>query len=349
MVKQSKIIQFKEVNKIFPSKAKAKSISALKDVSLEVKKGEIFGVIGYSGAGKRTLIKMINGLGYPTTGKVIIDGQVTSNLSKNRLAKLRHEIGMIFQNYNLLITATVYENVALPLKLQNFPQKVTDKRIEKYLKIVNLWDRRNSYPAQLSGGQCQRVAIARALSQEPKILLSDEATSALDPKTTASILELLKSINQKLGLTIFLITHQLEVAKDICDRIAILNQGKLVETGSTLDIFTKPRKKITQKFLNTNNSLKIPQEILKKEIQKNNILLRLNFTSPNAEKPIVAQLSHKFQIFPNILSGSIGYLQGKPYGELLISIPENKNPKVLKKYFQFLNHSGVWVSEVENK
>ncbi|GAY77178.1 methionine ABC transporter ATP-binding protein [Sporolactobacillus inulinus] len=253
------MIKLEHISKTF--RVGKNKIEALKDVSLEVNKGEIFGVIGFSGAGKSTLIRCINLLERPTNGKVFVEDRDVLTLNKKDLRKLRRKIGMIFQGYNLLETATVYENIATPLRLEGVPKDEIKQRAEKYLGIVGLTDRRNAFPSQLSGGQKQRVAIARALAHEPEILLSDEATSALDPNTTDAILELLLRVNKELGITIFLITHELNVIQRICDRVAVMENGKVVEQGSVVDVFTRPQQAMTKRFISNEAKFAIPAQL----------------------------------------------------------------------------------------
>lgn len=341
-INQEPVIQFKHVSKTFAATGTTKEVRAVEDVSISVDHGEIFGVIGYSGAGKSTLIRMVNGLEVPTEGQVITDGQNVSDLDKFSLQKMRHKVGMIFQNYNLLKTATVYQNIVLPLKLEKLSKAEIQARAEKYLNIVGLWDRRNSYPSQLSGGQSQRVAIARALAHEPKILLSDEATSALDPETTRSILKLLKQINQDLGITIFIITHELDVVKNICDKVAIMESGKLVEQGPTIEIFTDAKSDVTKRFLAAGDLSGVPAKLLT-ATQKDSQVLLLKFVGGEASTPVLARLTQRFNIEPNILAGSIEYLKEQPYGKLLVAIKDN--PKYQDEV-AFLKEQGVIVEEV---
>src|SRR5690625_1282640 len=245
----NRMIRLENVSKTF--QVKRSQVHALQNVSLHVKKGEIFGVIGYSGAGKSTLVRCVNLLEKPTEGRVFVAGNELTSMSHHDLNEARRNIGMIFQGFNLLKTATVRENVALPLRLSDVPKEEINKRVKKYLDIVGLSDREDSYPAQLSGGQKQRVAIARALAHEPDVLLSDEATSALDPETTESILDLLLKINEELGVTILLITHEMNVIQKICDRVAVIEDGRLVESGTVLDMFSNPQHSTTQRFVNS--------------------------------------------------------------------------------------------------
>ncbi|WP_077368265.1 methionine ABC transporter ATP-binding protein [Anaerosalibacter sp. Marseille-P3206] len=242
------MIHVENLSKVYKNNNNEK-IYALNSINLEINKGEIFGIIGLSGAGKSTLIRCLNRLEEPTTGKVIMDNIEVTKLNKNDLRKKRKEIGMIFQHFNLLSSKTVYENIAFPLELEKLSKDEIDKRVNTLLKYVELEDKKHAYPSQLSGGQKQRVAIARALANNPKILLSDEGTSALDPKTTKSILELLCKIRDEFGLTIVLITHQMEVIKDICDRVAIIEDGKIIEENTVKEIFANPKTKTLQEFI----------------------------------------------------------------------------------------------------
>ncbi|WP_010631836.1 methionine ABC transporter ATP-binding protein [Sporolactobacillus vineae] len=294
-------------------------VEALKDVSLKVNKGEIFGVIGYSGAGKSTLIRCVNLLEHPTSGKVLVDGTDILKLNRAGLRKLRRKIGMIFQGYNLLETANVYDNVAIPLKLEGVPKKEIKARADKYLRIVGLTDRSKAYPSQLSGGQKQRVAIARALAHEPEVLLSDEATSALDPTTTDSILELLLKVNRELGITIFLITHELNVIQRICDRVAVMEQGRIVEAGTVVDVFTQPKKQLTRQFVRNESNFKIPDEIYK-DLLKTGELVSLTFLGESAKDPALATLARKFEVLPSIIAGGIDQLKDQSIGNLLVHL-----------------------------
>lgn len=309
------MIELKKVSKVFQQKKRR--IEAVKDVDLTIEKGEIFGVVGYSGAGKSTLIRMINFLEPPTTGDILINGQNLRELNKKELLLTRRKIGMIFQGYNLLSTATVYENIAKPLKLEGVPKDVIAKRVEKYLDLVGLTDRKENYPAQLSGGQRQRVAIARALAHEPEILLSDEATSALDPETTESILTLLTKINQELGITIFLITHEIDVVQRICDRVAVMEDGRIVEAGPVIDLFTRPQEETTKRFIGANDGYNVPAEVLA-AYKGSGRLVQLQFIGEEATEPVLARVAKDFQLSPNILSGNIGYLKEKRHGQLLV-------------------------------
>ncbi|WP_010239781.1 methionine ABC transporter ATP-binding protein [Clostridium arbusti] len=232
-------------------------IDVLKNINLEIKKGDIFGIIGFSGAGKSTMIRCINRLEEPDKGSIIIGNKEITAMSKNELREIRKKIGMIFQNFSLFDSKTVFQNVAFPLQIAGYPRKKIKDRVYEILELVDLKDKINAYPLQLSGGQKQRVGIARALANEPDVLLSDEATSALDPQTTFSILELLKTINKKLGLTIVMITHELEVVKYICNNMAVIENGHIVERGATELVFSNPKSETSQKFVSIMNSLNI--------------------------------------------------------------------------------------------
>jgi D-methionine transport system ATP-binding protein len=246
------LIQLNHVKKIFHTDNG--SVEALKNVSLTIKHGEIFGVIGYSGAGKSTLIRLINLLEKPTSGEIMVDGHQLTALSERELRNQRRQIGMIFQHFNLLWSRTVAENIAFPLELSGMKKEKRIKRVEELVEIVGLKGREHAYPSQLSGGQKQRVGIARALSSNPKVLLCDEATSALDPKTTDAILHLLREINRKFGITIVLITHEMQVVSKICDRVAVLDRGVIVEEGKVVDVFGNPQKPITREFVGRSGS-----------------------------------------------------------------------------------------------
>lgn len=255
------MIEFKNIKKHFLTKKN--SVHALNDVSFQIDDGEIFGIVGFSGAGKSTLVRMINGLEKPSSGQVLVDGNDPGKLNKKELRAMRKKIGMVFQQFNLLNSKTVYENVAMPLILNKEDKQMIDKRVKEMLAFVELSDKLQSYPDQLSGGQKQRVGIARALAMNPKILLCDEATSALDPKTTDSILDLLKKINDDLGITIVIITHEMHVIEKICDYVAVMEKGSVIETGKVQDVFSAPQQAITKDFINMVVKEDVPEGILK--------------------------------------------------------------------------------------
>lgn len=335
------MIVLENISKSFQTKNG--SVDAVKNVHLHVKKGEIHGVIGYSGAGKSTLIRCVNLLEKPSSGKVFIDDIEATSLSSTKLRETRQKIGMIFQGFNLLKTATVYENIIIPLKLLGLSKTVAAERADKYLEIVGLADRHQSYPSQLSGGQKQRVAIARALAQEPSILLSDEATSALDPETTESILDLLLKINAELGITILLITHEMNVIQKICDYVYVIEGGELIEHGSTIDLFTKPQKATTEKFLNTISQRKLSDALLD-ELNTNGMVIRLTFVGHATGEPLLALMTEKYQVKPNILSANIIELKNGIVGNVVVHLDGDKSKN--EDVIQFLIDEGVMIEEL---
>ncbi|MTT31926.1 ATP-binding cassette domain-containing protein [Terrilactibacillus sp. BCM23-1] len=338
------MISLQNVSKTF--EVGKKKVEALKDVSVEINKGEIFGVIGFSGAGKSTLIRCVNLLERPTSGKVIIDGTDILTLNKKDLQKVRQKIGMIFQGYNLLKTATVYQNIAIPLRLEGVPAAEIRERVKKYLEIVGLADKAKSYPGELSGGQRQRVAIARALAHEPEVLLSDEATSALDPTTTEQILELLLTINKELGITIFLITHELDVIQRICDRVAVMEQGRIVEQGKVVDVFTKPEHPRTKSFVRNKDVFHVP-EAIKQQLEKSGKLVALTFLGESSKDPFLATIAKKFDILPSIIAGGIDQLKDQSVGNLLVHL-KGTEPEI-QKAISYLQAEEVLVEEVSNQ
>jgi len=325
------MIKLVNVEKTYYSKAG--NIAALKKTNLEIKEGTIFGIIGLSGAGKSTLIRCINMLEVPTSGQVFVDGQELTAMSEAQLRKARQNIGMIFQHFNLLASRTVFDNVAFPLEIQGIPRDKIKSRVEELLELVQLSDRGDYYPSQLSGGQKQRVGIARALASNPKVLLSDEATSALDPQTTKSILQLLRDINSRLNLTIVMITHQMEVVKEICDQVAVIENGTIIEEGSMYKVFTEPQQETTKEFVKTVNDIRIPSIINTESMQQTyfpdaKLLLNLTFLggeddeegSTGADQPLVSSIIKKFGVDVNIISGKVDYLKDLPYGTLLVEL-----------------------------
>ncbi|WP_129595966.1 methionine ABC transporter ATP-binding protein [Anaerophilus nitritogenes] len=304
------MIHIKNLSKVYTKGRN--EVVALKDINLEIKKGDIYGIIGLSGAGKSSLIRCINRLEEPTSGDVLVNKINLIHLKNKELRKARKKIGMIFQNFNLLHSKTVFENIAFPLKLVNTPEKIIKEKVNHLLELVELSDKAYVYPSQLSGGQKQRVGIARALANEPDVLLCDEATSALDPKTTKQILNLLKNINDRLNLTIVIITHEMEVIKEVCNRVAILEGGNIAEEGSTVDIFSKPQNPITKHFINQDENL--PKSFIKGKV------LHLSFTQGSATQPLISQITRDFDIDVNILSGKIEYIQNQAIGKLTIQM-----------------------------
>ncbi len=313
------MIEINRVDKVFYQGEL--EIHALRDINLTIEQGTIFGVIGSSGAGKSTLIRCVNLLERPSRGQVIVDGVDLTQLSNQELTLARRKIGMIFQHFNLLSSRTVFDNVALPLELANKSKADIKAKVTELLQLVGLSDKHHSYPANLSGGQKQRVAIARALASEPKVLLCDEATSALDPATTQSILELLKKINRKLNLTILLITHEMDVVKNICSKVAIIGDGELVEKGPVGDIFAHPKTELAREFIRSTLDLSIPEDykarMTAERIENSYPLIRLEFTGASVDAPLISQVAREFNIDISILSSDMDYAGGVKFGLML--------------------------------
>ncbi len=317
-------------------------IWAVKNVNLHVNEGEIFGIIGLSGAGKSTLIRCLNRLEEPTEGKITIDGVDITNLDKSGLRRVRKDIGMIFQHFNLLSQKTVYENIAFPLELEGMSKSEIRSRVNTLLDYVELVDKKDSYPSQLSGGQKQRVAIARALANNPKILLSDEGTSALDPKTTKSILDLLNRIRKEFNLTIVLITHQMEVVKDICDKVAIIEDGEIIESNKVDELFRNPKTKTANAFI-SGLDFNIEEESIKSREFKGT-LIRLSYLGDSAKEPIVSKMVKNFNIHANILSGNINELMSTSVGYLILELLGEDNE--IKDAIAYLKNQNVSVEVI---
>ena len=300
-------------------------VHALRGIDLRVPAGEIFGVIGRSGAGKSSLIRVINLLNRPTQGRVRVNGADLTALSQTELRSARHQIGMIFQHFNLLSSRTVFENVALPLELVHERPEVIQRRVDELLDLVGLYELRDRYPAQISGGQKQRVGIARALANHPKVLLCDEATSALDPETTRSILGLLRQINRDFGLTIVLITHQMQVIKQVADRVAVIDAGEIVEQGAVMDVFTNPQHATTRSLIDEILPQELPDSVITRirqlmgsEPANQGRLLRLAFSGEDATKPLLSDVIRRFGLDINILHGQVDDIQGQLFGSLAV-------------------------------
>ncbi|EZP76971.1 DL-methionine transporter ATP-binding subunit [Parageobacillus genomosp. 1] len=309
------MIEIKNVTKIYSTKKK--QVVGVDNVSLTIQDGEIFGIIGYSGAGKSSLLRCLNLLERPTSGQIIIDGVDLTALNSKQLRQARLKIGMIFQHFYLVSSKTVFENVAFALKAAKKPKEEIEKRVNELLEMVGLSDKRDAYPSQLSGGQKQRVGIARALANDPTVLLCDEATSALDPSTTKSILTLLKKINRELGITIVLITHEMEVVKDICDRVAVMQNGKIIELGTVYDIFTNPKEELTKSFINSVLRFELPDHLLQK---RTGTIVKIQFKGKTAEEAIVSDMLQAFKVKGNILHGKIEYIQEMPLGIFVMEL-----------------------------
>ncbi|GAA4309933.1 methionine ABC transporter ATP-binding protein MetN [Mucilaginibacter gynuensis] len=322
------MIELKNITKTFHQKNR--TVTAIADVSLTVNRGKIFGVIGASGAGKSTLIRCVNLLERPSSGEVIVDGENLLGMSPAQLATARRQIGMIFQHFNLLSSRTVSQNIAFPLELANTPKAEIKQRVADLLALVGLADKQHDYPASLSGGQKQRVAIARTLASNPKVLLCDEATSALDPETTTAILRLLKDINQRLNITILLITHEMNVVKTICDEVAIISDGKLIEQGTVADIFSHPQTDLAKKFISSSLELEIPAAFKKRLVADNgpgrHPLIKLEFNGQSVDDAVLSETAKVFGVDCNIISARIEYAGSVKFGVMLIeaySTPEN--------------------------
>ncbi|MEG0475804.1 MAG: ATP-binding cassette domain-containing protein [Carnobacterium sp.] len=315
------MISLKNVSVTFNSKEQ--DIHAVNDVTLTIPKGEVFGIVGYSGAGKSTLVRTINLLQRPTAGSVIVADQNLVQLKPKELRAARKKIGMIFQHFNLMASRTIAENVAYPLRKSGLTKPEIKARVAELLDLVGLSDKSSAYPSQLSGGQKQRVAIARSLANDPEVLLCDEATSALDPKTTLSILELLKELNQKLALTIVIITHEMQVVKEICHRVAVMENGHVVEAGDIVSIFTEPTEQLTKEFISTAthtdralaNLLKHPTLL---NLQSDDVLANISYVGASTSEPLIAALSTRFGVTTNILFGNVEFLQETPVGNLIV-------------------------------
>lgn len=351
----SAIIQVKDLNKTFQTKDG--SVDALKGISLDIEEGDIFGIIGMSGAGKSTLVRCLNFLERPSSGTVIVEGKDLSKLSDKELRKLRGSIGMIFQNFNLLMQKSVLANIMFPLQIAGVEKAKAKERALELLQIVDLPDKVKAYPAQLSGGQRQRVAIARALATNPKILLCDEATSALDPQTTESILQLLKKINQELGVTIVIITHQMSVVREICNNVAIIELGELVETGKVIDIFTHPKSRAAKRLViegkdpdeweEQNGTIgeggSSPYKPLK--VLHEDRKIRIVYSKNSSYEPVIANMILKFETPVNILRADTRNVGGTAVGEMILGLPGDR--KIQEEMIDYLKQRRLDVEEVE--
>jgi len=318
------------------------TVEALKNVNLKIESGDIFGVIGMSGAGKSTLVRCLNYLEKPNEGQVLIEGEDLGVLSEKELRHKRRNISMIFQHFNLLMQKNVIDNVCFPLLIQGSNKKEARQRALELLEIVGLTDKVKAYPAQLSGGQKQRVAIARALAANPKILLCDEATSALDPQTTASILELLRDINQKMNITIVIITHQMAVVREICTHVAIMQDGAVVEQGETESIFRHPKSQAAREMISKDSEQESSNQSVKELIENKKI--RIVFSENSAFEPVIANMVLKFKTPVNILKASTKNIGGIAIGEMILGLPNEE--KLQKEIENYLVERGIAVEEV---
>lgn len=314
------MIDILNVNKNYSTKAA--DITAVDDVSLQINGGEIFGVIGYSGAGKSTLIRLLNGLEEPTSGDIIIGEDTINKLPKKDLRQKRQKVSMIFQHFNLLWSRTVEENISFPLEIAGVGKKERKKRTQELIELVGLTGREGNYPSELSGGQKQRVGIARALSNEPTVLLCDEATSALDPETTDEVLELLQEIRDEMNLTIVLITHEMHVIRKICDRAAVMQNGKVVETGKVLQLFQNPAHSVTKRFvkddINDEETALALDEV--REMFPDSKILKIGFVGTKSKTPVVSKVIKQFDLDMNILAGNIKQTNNESYGHLYVAM-----------------------------
>ena len=341
------MIEIKNIKKTFHGADR--NVEALKDINLEIKDGEIFGVIGYSGSGKSTLVRCINRLEEPDEGSILIGGEDILSLSEKELRIKRKKIGIIFQNFCLLKNDTVYQNVARPLLYSGMKRKEVKERVLELLALVGLSDKVNNFPAQLSGGQKQRVAIARALANKPDILLCDEATSALDPDTTKSIIELLRKLNKELKLTMIVVTHQMEVVRDLCDRVAVLSKGEVIDIGDTLSVFAKSDNPITHQFANglfqteeIGRVLKTPQ--VREVLDNGGKIYRLLFLGESANEAMISDVSRDYGVDANIIFGNIVFFQERPVGNLFVVLQGQDDG--IRKAVRHIEEKKVIINEI---
>lgn len=332
---KKELIELCSIDKVFETDAGA--FKALEDVSITINDGDIFGIIGLSGAGKSTLVRCINLLERPTSGKVLIDGKDIMSLSKKELIETRKNIGMIFQSFNLLSQRNVLKNVTFPLELQGVKSYEAKQRARELLALVGLSDKEKSYPAQLSGGQKQRVAIARALATNPKYLLCDEATSALDPNTITSILSLLKEINRKLGITIVVITHEMRVVESICNKVAVIDGGKIAEMGDVKDVFISPKSAIAKELI-------LPKSRAVESVDSDKVI-RIVFDGQSSNEPVISNLTVECRAAVNILGADTKNIDGKAFGQMLLQLPEDT--AACERIMHYLDTRGIHYEEVQ--
>ena len=338
------IISFENLSKRYEKQGQ--TFVALDNVTFKVNKGDVYGLIGFSGAGKSTLLRMVNALETPTDGKVFVKGVDLTSLKEGKLREVRKGIGMIFQEFNLLETKTVFDNIAIPLVLRHESKQNIKSRVEELLKFVGLEDKAKALPGELSGGQKQRVGIARALATEPEILLCDEATSALDPDTTESILNLLARVNKELNVTILFVTHTIRVVQKLCNKVAILEHGKLVENGSVIDIFSKPKSTIAKRFVETVIPSKIPESIVAelKKYEANYKVIRIFFHAEHATDDVIWQINAKLGVHTTVMFASVTELQGRVLSIITLQLTGNEGD--FKKVEDYINSHGIAFEEV---
>lgn len=336
------MIEFKNISKHY--QLKGQTLRALDQINLEIPEGSIFGIIGYSGAGKSTLIRLINLLERPNEGQIVINQTDFTALDARSLRRERANIGMIFQHFNLMQTKTVAANIEMPMKLLGWSKAEREKRLNELLEFIDLKHKKDAFPDELSGGQKQRVGIARALANHPKILLCDEATSALDPQTTQSVLALLKKINKEQGITIVMVTHEMDVIETVCDYVAVMEQGKVIESGSTLDIFSQPQHSTTKTFIQTVLQQQLPVNILKNlENQNHNSIYCLKFLGSSAQETVIQAVIKNFDISLNILFANMTEINGTVIGQMFIQLLGDE--ALLQQAIAFLQQHGVEVEK----
>lgn len=328
-----------------------KEVQAVKDVNLTIHDGDIFGIIGFSGAGKSTLVRCINLLERPTSGTVTVDDKEITVLSAKELRKARKKIGMIFQHFNLMPSRTIFGNVAYPLKGSGLSKQEIADKVHNLLDLVGISEKENAYPSQLSGGQKQRVAIARALANDPKILLCDEATSALDPQTTKSILKLLQKVNETLGITIVVITHEMDVVKEICNRVAVMDHGNVVEEGEVFSIFATPQNKVTRDFIKTTSNLQKIEELVEAgspvvALKPGELIVRLSYIEKNASEPLISAVTEKFGIILNIIFADVEIVQNAPIGGTVAIVSGDKDK--VEQALTYLKEKNVGVEVIKD-
>lgn len=336
------MIEFKDISKQY--ELKGQTLHALNQINLQIPTGSIFGIIGYSGAGKSTLIRLINLLERPSSGRIIINGTDFTALDAKALRQERASIGMIFQHFNLMQTKTVAANIEIPMKLLGWSKAEREKRLEELLDFIDLKHKRHAFPDELSGGQKQRVGIARALANHPKILLCDEATSALDPQTTKSVLQLLKKINEEQGITIVMVTHEMDVIETVCDYVAVMEKGDVIETGSTLQIFSQPQHPTTKNFIQTVLQQHLPVNILNNlENQNHNSIYCLKFLGSSAQETVIQAVIKQFDISLNILFANMTEINGTVIGQMFIQLLGDAQE--IQAAIKFLEQHGVQVDQ----
>ena len=346
------IITFDHVVKEFKTRGRGANIArAVDDVSLTIDRGDIFGIIGYSGAGKSTLVRLINALERPTSGTVTVLGTDITSLSETKLRPIRQKIGMIFQHFNLMPSRTIFGNVAYPLKGSGLSKQEIADKVHNLLDLVGISEKENAYPSQLSGGQKQRVAIARALANDPKILLCDEATSALDPQTTKSILKLLQKVNETLGITIVVITHEMDVVKEICNRVAVMDHGNVVEEGEVFSIFATPQNKVTRDFIKTTSNLQKIEELVEAgspvvALKPGELIVRLSYIEKNASEPLISAVTEKFGIILNIIFADVEIVQNAPIGGTVAIVSGDKDK--VEQALTYLKEKNVGVEVIKD-